>query len=171
MYGDINQAVVPEKSISDWEELKEVIGDKIFVLNENYRNTLQITEYCNDKFGAEIYPIGIKGEPVREMDLEQAMAWIAGIKKANGNYRTAVITASKSIDKDAEAVQAAVNKNFSNAEVSWHTVNDAKVSVLTVEEAKGLEFEAVVALRAGMEINEEYIAYTRALDHLCIVKK
>ena len=171
LYGDINQAVVPEKSISDWEELKEVIGDKIFVLNENYRNTLQITEYCNDKFGAEIYPIGIKGEPVREMDLEQAMVWIAGIKKANGNYRAAVIMASKSIYMDNEAIHAAVNKNFSNAEVSWHTVNDAKVSVLTVEEAKGLEFEAVVALRAGMEINEEYIAYTRALDHLCIVKK
>lgn len=37
-------------------------------------------------------------------------------------------------------------------------------------DAKGLEFEAVVVLCSGMEINEQYIAYTRALDHLCIVK-
>ena len=53
---------------------------------------------------------------------------------------------------------------------SWNKVNDKKISVLTVEHAKGLEFETVLVLCDGMEINEQYIAYTRALDHLSVVK-
>ena len=40
-----------------------------------------------------------------------------------------------------------------------------------VEAIKGLEFEYVVAVVNGMSINEEYIAYTRALDKLVVVKE
>ncbi len=42
------------------------------------------------------------------------------------------------------------------------------VSVITIEEAKGLEFDAVLVVDNYMNINEKYVAYTRALDNLII---
>ena len=47
-------------------------------------------------------------------------------------------------------------------------VDDNKISVITVEMAKGLEFEKVVVITDGMTINEKYISFTRALDKLSI---
>jgi len=165
LYGDINQALLPEKCIMDWEDLSDVIGDKVFILNEDYRNTLQITEYCNKEFFSEIYPIGIKGEPVSEMPAAQAIRWLVDLKKKNPEHRTSVI-----VSRPKDSVRAMVSESINEQEVSWYKVDDKKLSVLTVENAKGLEFEAVVVLCDGMEINEQYIAYTRALDHLCVVK-
>ncbi len=154
-----------EKGIVDWDDLKSIIGSDIFVLNENYRNTLQITEYCNREFSAEIYPIGIKGAPVMETDVRHALDWIVEMKRTNPGYRTAII-----VHRDTDEIRRLLTDMMNHAEVSWFTADDSKLSVLTVENAKGLEFDAVVAISADMEVNEQYIAYTRALDHLCVVK-
>ena len=165
LYGDINQSLFPEKSIMDWEDLSQTVGKKVFVLNEDYRNTLQITDYCNEEFSAEIYPIGIKGEQVSEMEADEAVRWLMDIKEGNPQYRTAII-----VHRNNASTQEKLTAYLKEEDVSWYAVDDKKISILTVEHAKGLEFEAVVVLCAGMEINEQYIAYTRALDHLCIVK-
>lgn len=165
LYGDINQALFPEKCVMDWEELREIVGQSVYVLNEDYRNTLQITEYCNRAFSAEIYPIGIKGAPVAELDWPKGVAWLAKLKKANPNYRAAVI-----VHREMETLRDDLTRAMPKKSLSWHSVDDAKVSVLTVEQAKGLEFEVVLVLSQGMEINEQYIAFTRALEHLCVVK-
>ena len=166
LYGDINQALFPEKSIMDWEDLKNTIGENVYILNENYRNTLQITEYCNDEFSAEIYPIGIKGAPVAEKDAASAVKWLIEIKRSNPEYRTAIVVHGKD-----DATKERLAELLGKTNVSWFAVDDKKISVLTVENAKGLEFEAVAVLSADMEINEQYIAYTRALDHLCVAKQ
>lgn len=165
LYGDINQALYPEKCIVDWDELREVIGEKVYVLNEDYRNTLQITEYCNHEFYSEIYPIGIKGDPVVELDIEQAVKWLSDLRTTNPNDRYAVI-----VHRERESIKATLTDSMPEEDFSWNKVNDKKISVLTVEHAKGLEFETVMVLCHGMEINEQYIAYTRALNHLCVVK-
>ena len=91
LYGDINQAVYSYKNVADWEEIEDITNGNIYVLNENYRNTLQITEFCNKEFGAEVYPIGISGESVLELDLETAVHQISEIKKRNPEYRVAII--------------------------------------------------------------------------------
>jgi DNA helicase IV len=44
------------------------------------------------------------------------------------------------------------------------------ITVLSVEAAKGLEFDVVYALPDGMSKNEQYIAFTRALSELIIVR-
>ena len=166
LYGDINQSLYPEKSIMSWEDLQGIISDKVFVLNENYRNTLQITDYCNQEFSAVIYPIGINGEPVSEMNTEQGIQWLLELKKANPKYRVAIIT-----HKDSASLNEKLSTILKDEDLSWYAVDDKKISILSVENAKGLEFEAVVVLCNDMEINEQYIAFTRALDHLCVVKK
>ena len=45
-----------------------------------------------------------------------------------------------------------------------------KVNLLTVYESKGLEFGLVAVYDEGMTENERYIAYTRALKELAVVK-
>lgn len=43
------------------------------------------------------------------------------------------------------------------------------LSVLSVQQAKGLEFDTAFVIEAGMDHNEKYIAYSRALSELYIV--
>ena len=42
--------------------------------------------------------------------------------------------------------------------------------VFAVKEVKGLEFKQVIVLDGDMTVNEKYIAYTRALIQLYVVK-
>lgn len=44
-----------------------------------------------------------------------------------------------------------------------------KISVMYVDEIKGIEFDRVYVVDQDMERNERYIAFTRALDNLSIV--
>ena len=53
--------------------------------------------------------------------------------------------------------------------ISWDKVDDRKLSVISVEAAKGLEFDAVVVISDHMSINERYISYTRTLEQLTVV--
>lgn len=165
LYGDINQSVYSYKGIMDWEDISDITGGNIYVLNENYRNTLQITDFCNKEFGAEVYPIGISGEDVVESDTIAAVQWILDIKKTNPDFRVAIIHRH-----GLKAIQECLRSLLAKEDVSWYFVDDEKLSVLSVETAKGLEFEAVVAIVDQMSNNEKYISYTRALDRLAVVR-
>jgi DNA helicase IV len=49
-------------------------------------------------------------------------------------------------------------------------ISKSKINVMTVYESKGLEFTAVAVVDGDMTDNEKYIAYTRALKELAIVR-
>lgn len=165
LYGDINQSVYSYKGIVDWDEVADITSGNIYVLNENYRNTLQVTQFCNKEFSAEVYPIGVSGEPVVEYDTATAVQWILDVKKKNPDYRVAIIHRH-----GIKAIQELLRTILINQDVSWYSVDEKKLSVLSVEIAKGLEFEAVVAIVDQMSNNEKYISYTRALDSLSVVR-
>ncbi len=165
LYGDINQSVYSYKGIMDWEDISDITAGNIYVLNENYRNTLQITDFCNKEFGAEVYPIGVSGEDVLESDTAGAVKWILELKKSNPDFRVAIIHRH-----GLKAIQECLRSMLVGHDVSWYAVDDKKLSVLSVETAKGLEFEAVVAIVDQMSNNEKYISYTRALDRLAVVR-
>ncbi len=69
LYGDVNQLIYDYKGIEDWEEISFIKSNSVWVLNENYRNTIQITEYCNDEFYSEIIPIGLEGPRIKSCTL------------------------------------------------------------------------------------------------------
>jgi len=165
LYGDINQSVYIFKGIQDWEDIRSIAGDKIYVLNENYRNTVQITEYCNKEFDAEVVPIGITGYNVLEMTTAFAVEWIKKIKKQNPSHRTAII-----YRYGVKEIQDVLHELLKDADVSWSVVDNNKLSVISVETAKGLEFEEVVAIVSQMTNNEKYISFTRALNNLVVVR-
>ena len=47
-------------------------------------------------------------------------------------------------------------------------VQQDAIALLTIEEAKGLEFDAVLLMDNQLNYNELYIGYTRALDNLLV---
>ena len=111
-----------------------------------------------------MYPIGISGEPVVQMTMEQAVQWAVQLKKEKPDYRIAVI-----YRYGAHEVEAKLKQMFGGVDIAWNLVDDTKISVIPVEMAKGLEFEAVAAIVTQMTDNERYVSYTRALEQLAVV--
>ena len=91
MYGDVNQLIYTYKGITDWDEINRIVPLNLYFLNENYRNTVQITNYCNKVFGAEIVAIGISGEEVKTRTTKTAMADIQSYHRLNPKSRAAII--------------------------------------------------------------------------------
>lgn len=161
IYGDLNQLVYTEddmayKGLDDWCDIDFIDESDIYVMQENYRNTFEVTQYCNDVFGAEITPIGLHGKPVETGGLEHGLAWLKSNYDNNRDARFAVIYGRKSN----------VIESFKNELPSYMK---SLVEILSVESAKGLEFDFVLVLEDNMEYNERYISYTRSLDGLFIV--
>lgn len=165
LYGDINQLVYSYKGITDWEDISDITGKNIYVLNENYRNTLQITEFCNQEFEADVYPIGVSSSNVLETDSASSIDWLLKYKKQFPASRVAII-----YRYGLKEIDALLRNQLNDDIASWDSVDDNKISVISVETAKGLEFEAVVVFIDQMSNNEKYISYTRALDCLTVVR-
>lgn len=49
IYGDINQDISNTTSPWSWDDLRQITYSSYFELNENYRNTIEVTHYCNQK--------------------------------------------------------------------------------------------------------------------------
>lgn len=152
LYGDIDQ-VVNFKGITKWDDISFI--KSTYHLKENFRNTNQISDFCNNKCSINMMAIGLEGIDVQIInnydEFETALKSIINI-----NERVAVI-----INKN--------NKNYSSIKklIDKKIIN--KVVLLTVVESKGLEFEKVFAFQKDMTRNEKYIAFTRALKELTIV--
>ncbi len=163
LYGDVNQLIYDYKGITNWEDISEIISPGICCLNENYRNTIEITTYCNQKFDADVVGVGLHGAPVKETEILIAVQEMVIMKSKTPTMRIAIIYKSgrEYIDR---AIQSVVPSKAVN-------VNEQKqFSIITVEESKGLEFDAVLVVKNDMTANEEYISYTRALDNLYITE-
>lgn len=163
IYGDLNQRIKQGRGLATWEQLKTKLIAHEYVLNENYRNTNQITQYCNEVFNFDMTLTGVEGEPVRNISFKEMLEELA--VSADSEDRTAVIlprTMSKTRITRSKIVDA-VKNNFSTK------FDTSKVSIMYGDEIKGIEFDRVYVVDEDMERNERYIAYTRALDKLTIV--
>ncbi|MGN0962061.1 MAG: hypothetical protein ACI4PP_00625, partial [Clostridia bacterium] len=165
LYGDLRQSLYDCKGIADWADLEDLSCGNVEVLNENYRNSLQITRFCNDEFSLALYPIGISGEPVSELDTENGIKKLLAIKREYPKYRIAIIHRY-----GLKPIEVCLRERLANEVVSWYEIDDNKLSVLSVEDAKGLEFEAVLVFADQMTENEMYVSCTRALEQLIVVR-
>ena len=106
---------------------------------------------------------GVEGEPVRNITFKEMLEELA--TSVSSDERTAVIlprTMSKTRVTRSTMVEA-VKANFSTK------FDTSKISVMYVDEIKGIEFDRVYVIDEDMGRNERYIAFTRALDKLTIV--
>lgn len=153
IFGDLKQNITGFRGIKDWAEL----GFKTYNLSLNYRNTTQIVDYVSKKLGIEMHSIGFDAQEIEEISARLVTAWLS-----SKNGLKAVICGSGSIEKYA---RKSYNRIRDTGKLS-----KMKINVMTVYESKGLEFTAVAVADGDMTDNEKYIAYTRALKELAIIK-
>ena len=144
LYGDINQSIYDE-GIYSWEELKNKLKCQMYILNENYRNPIEITKFCNEKFNYDILEMGLSTRNVDEIKKNQINEIIN--KKIKEGKSIAVITKENLEEK----------------------INNQLVRYCNVQETKGFEYNTVIVNDKDMSENEKYIAYTRALSELYIL--
>ena len=84
---------------------------------------------------------------------------------ASSEERTAVIL-PRTMPKTRVTRSTIVETVKSNFSTKFDT---SKISVMYVDEIKGIEFDKVYVIDEDMGRNERYIAFTRALDKLTIV--
>lgn len=153
IYGDLNQKI-NSYGITDWKDIKFI--DNLFLLEENYRNTFEINQFCNYIMNSKTLTFGVFGEDVSFVDKDSLEHIIIKIRNSD-KKRKAIILANT----NSKHIQLLGNINIAHAKID-------KLSYYTVEEAKGLEFEIVIVLTEGMSKNEKYIAFTRALSKLYV---
>ena len=164
VYGDVNQLLKPGRGISDWNELEKEFSMKEFRLNENYRNTNQITRFCNSNFEMDVMQTGVDGAKVREIprcDLEKELAEIKlGAEKI-------ALLVPRSVRRKNYLEMDILPVDIMNA--IGQKIDNGLISLMYVDEVKGIEFDKVFVVSNRMSKNEKYIAYTRALSELVIV--
>lgn len=153
VFGDLKQNVTPYRGINDWGVLQMEKHD----LDLNYRNTNQIVNLVRDKLSVQMQSIGLGGEEVTYITPRQTSAFFA----EEAGLR-AVICSEQNLPTYSK-------KSYNSVRESGK-ISKTKINLLTVYESKGLEFSAVVVADADMTDNEKYIAYTRALKRLAIIK-
>lgn len=170
MYGDVYQHIEGTKGVDSWDEYKEIVDFDYYEMLENYRNASQITEYCNRVFGMNMNPINTPGKGVHELhtDSEFRNEMITQLMDTQRAGLAAIL-----VNDDAEA--RSLMDKFSSYEQKFHDMTDEEFSIhrtrwniMSIDDAKGLEFSSVIVLSGRMSRNEKYIAFTRALDDLYI---
>ena len=164
LFGDTNQLMKPNRGISDWSTLKQLYGAEEYVLNENYRNTNQITRFCNSSFGMNVLQTGVDGVKVREIARKELEPELAELKLST--ERMAILI-PRGVQRNRYLLKEVLPEHISD--VLGDKIGNGLISVLYVDEAKGIEFDKVYVVANTMTRNERYIAYTRALSELIIV--
>ena len=144
LYGDTKQSIY-NNGIYDWNNLIQSLNFKKYVINENYRNPIEITNYCNKKFNYNILGMGLSIKPVEIIKESQIHNIIN--EKISQNKTIAIISKDEFLNK----------------------INNKLVSYCNIQDVKGIEYNTVIVNDKNMSKNEKYIAYTRALSELYIL--
>lgn len=125
-------------------------------INENNRNARQITEFVKNELDIKMLAVGLNG-------VFKKVSIIPNLKMESDD-RVAIIVKDISEKIKVKLQRFVVNYFDSNSEIQRGIYN-----VLTIAQAKGLEFEKVVVVKENMTRNEFYVACTRAIQELYVL--
>ena len=174
LFGDVNQHVPSEKGVNSWpEKLLQSMKTQKFNLNQNYRNAESITRFCNEELDLDMIPISLEGDPIH---VEEISSWKmlpkaleSRIRQRKKGYRFAILYKGVKMPDALAAISGKFGANEldeENADISREKINIAHVRVV-----KGIEFDEAVVIDSGDLLREElYIAYTRALARLSVIR-
>lgn len=165
IYGDTNQLLKSNRGISEWKAIQGIVeSPREFVLNENFRNTNQITQFCNENFKMSVAQTGVDGRKVSEIirnKFEETLSGLSVNEERIAILLPRAVRKKDYIDLDQLPMQV--------RDVIGDQIGNGRICVSYVDEVKGIEFDIVYVVANGMSNNEKYIAYTRALSELTIV--
>ena len=149
IYGDYNQNI-SDNSVqrNDWKTLIKTLNTQFeeFELKENYRNTLEVVNYCNKILHTNMFGIGVSGNKVEELENIQIMPLIEKAQKNDSIIITNELELIKKITELSENTRC-----------------------YSVYDVKGLEFDNVIVIDKGLDTNNKYVAYTRTKNDLTII--
>lgn len=149
LFGDVHQMITTH-GISDWSQLDFV--KRIYILDENFRNTNQVVDYCNRNLSIKMSKIGVDMD---EVSVFQTAQYVAQLPSVKSRHITCIV-------KDDYAM--------ADLKILLEEFNIEDFDAYTVKDVKGLEFKEVFVFDVDMSDKEKYIAYTRALSKLNVVK-
>lgn len=153
IFGDLRQNITPFRGIGDWKKL----GYETYNLNLNYRNTNQIVSFVSQGLKIDMKAIGLAGDEVVTIPPKSVGKFLFDKKGLR-----AVVTSEANLENYSR-------KSYNVLRESGR-ISKSKINVMTVYESKGLEFSAVAVVDGDLTENERYIAYTRALKSLAVVR-
>ena len=148
IYGYTDQKIY-ERGVAEWDSIRELFDAHYFELNQDYRNSNQIVDFVNKTFNKNILSVGFSAKDVEEVDLNKLPVYL--------EYEDKILKHNVAIITEKPEIYRGISE---------------PIKILTVKQIKGLEFDAVFV---SPEISNEsdnyrYVSYTRALDHLYILK-
>ena len=178
IFGDIAQGIYSYQSVGGWEEVQNIIGDcELLYLNRSYRTSIEIMAEANNtlaKLGVEpannVVRHGEEVEFIKTCNFETIKAQL---EKLNNEYsNTAIIV--KDTDELHKAEEMLKDLNLVVLDETNLTYGQVKNTLLTVQTAKGLEFDSVIIFdnssytETPLDLRLLYVAKTRALHKLII---
>lgn len=167
IYGDINQQLPQISGIETWRSLQNFIRQElrkpdevvpIFTLEENYRNSQEIVQFYNEQLQMNDRALGISiNRQVKIIEASDAET----ICKLSLILKNRVVIISNLEAVLPVQLLALCVKDKIEAE---------KASFMTVAEVRGLEFDIAIVFENDMTRYERYIAFTRSLSELYIVR-
>lgn len=171
LYGDVLQHVEDEKGINSWEQLCGEIKFNKYNMTNNYRNSKEITLYCNNRFHCNMEAINLSANDVIKLNqMSQVIDVIRNHSINNVVSKNVVL-----IVKDHEKALRTLGKELDNLKIILneiteqnHGIKQGSINVIDVNDVKGIEFDICIVIGTNMTENEKYIACTRALDELIV---
>ncbi|MDR0846233.1 MAG: UvrD-helicase domain-containing protein [Lactobacillales bacterium] len=150
IYGDIDQNLTPWRGLSSWDDIKDLGIEEIKKFDIDYRNTKQICDYISKALKMDIQsPLEGKFE-VEKLTTEELFENMT-------KYPEKAIVVMVVSDKESEFAKK-VMEIRPNSEI------------ITPAESKGFEYPKLFVNPEGMTHNEKYVAMTRALYYLTVIK-
>lgn len=176
LYGDMMQrSAIYKEEISNenfWNPLAKLVNADFYSLDVNYRNAVEIVQYCNEMFQKQITPMGISGD-VRASNLSECITEFEEDihRERDSEQFPSVAIILKNLEPSSVSLYKDEIESWTDLEVSVGKIVEEKIPILDVKMAKGMEFRYVVVDPEEMTENDKYIACTRAMEKLYIIEE
>lgn len=151
LFGDTNQTLFEQNE--NWSQISDTKNYIKFNLNENYRNSNEITNFYRNHLRIYDIPIGIFDKKVQHSSNFHDL--VMKFKEINGK-KVILFKEQDYHNKISEVIDRMGVNLF------------GEIEFLTVAASKGMEFNTVLVVSTGMSKVEKYIAYTRARSNLYV---
>ena len=161
IYGDLKQRLNPNAGLEDWRAIKQFNFD-YFHLDENYRNTVQITDFANQMFKMKMNAVGIQDKNVEQFSYLELPLKVTRFLASEGQDKAIIVKNEEVFSRLCES-GILPGESCNLISESEQEQSTSQINVFSVAMAKGLEFQQVMVISKDMNMNEKYISVTRAL--------